>query len=52
MYPLSFRSFLERGCLAGWMLVFLINTVILGLAVELLVFGTICSFDNVLLTTP
>lgn len=49
MQPQSFRAFFERGCLAGWMVLLIIDTVILGLAIELLVFGTICSLDNILL---
>ncbi len=49
MYPLTFRAFLERGCLVGWMVLMVVDTVILGLAMELLVFGTIFSFEDILL---
>lgn len=35
------RGAFERGCLAGWMLLMVINTVFLGLAILLLVFGPI-----------
>jgi hypothetical protein len=47
--PVSFRAFFERGCLASWMVLLVIDTVIIGLAIELFVFGTICSFNNILL---
>ncbi len=49
MHPFTWRAFLERGCLAGWMVLMAVNTIVLGLAVELLVFGTILSFDEILL---
>ena len=49
MHPFTWRAFLERGCLAAWMVLMSINTIILGLAIELFVFGTILSFNEVLL---
>ncbi len=49
MYPLTLRIFFERGCLAGWMVLMFANTVILGLALELFVFGTLFSFGDFLL---
>jgi hypothetical protein len=53
VFPETFRKWLravfERGCLAGWMLLMAANTVIFGLAVELLVFGTVFSFSRVML---
>ena len=49
MHPFSFRVLLERGCLAGWMVLMVADTVILGLAMELFVFGTIFSFADILL---
>lgn len=45
----TWRAFFERGCLAGWMILMTVNTIVLGLAVELLVFGTILSFQQILL---
>jgi hypothetical protein len=45
----TWRTFFERGCLASWMVLMTINTIVLGLAVELLVFGCILSFDEILL---
>ncbi|HUB66309.1 MAG TPA: hypothetical protein VL981_02345 [Candidatus Methylacidiphilales bacterium] len=39
----SLRAVFERGCLAMWMLLMLVNTVIVGLAAELLIFGVILS---------
>ena len=49
MHSFTWRAFLERGCLAGWMVLMAVNTIVLGLAVELLVFGTILSYGEVLL---
>ncbi|HEX4140188.1 MAG TPA: hypothetical protein VHY09_07555 [Candidatus Methylacidiphilales bacterium] len=49
MHPFTWRAFLERGCLAAWMVLMAINTIVLGLAVELFVFGTILSFGEILL---
>ena len=49
MHPFTWRAFLERGCLAAWMVLMSINTIILGLAIELFVFGTILSFNEILL---
>ena len=49
MHPFTWRAFLERGCLAAWMVLMTINTVVLGLAVELFVLGTILSFSEILL---
>ncbi|MEI9999882.1 MAG: hypothetical protein WDO13_12350 [Verrucomicrobiota bacterium] len=47
MYAQSLRAFFERGCLAGWMLLMMINTAVIGLAVELLVFGVLFSFGDI-----
>jgi len=49
VHSFTWRAFLERGCLAGWMVLMAVNTIVLGLAVELLVFGTILSYGEVLL---
>ena len=49
MYPFTWRVFFERGCLAAWMVLMTVNTIVLGLAVELFVFGTVLSFGEVLL---
>ncbi len=49
MHPFTWRAFLERGCLAAWMVLMTLNTIVLGLAVELFVFGTILSFSEILL---
>ena len=49
MHPFTWRALLERGCLAAWMVLMSINTIILGLAIELFIFGTILSFNEVLL---
>ena len=49
MHPFTWRTFFERGCLAAWMILMTVNTIVLGLAVELLVFGTILSFSEILL---
>ena len=49
MQEFTWRAFFERGCLAGWMLLMTVNTIIFGLAVELLVFGTILSCSEFLL---
>jgi hypothetical protein len=53
VYPRPFRqwlrAFFERGCLAAWMLLMMVNTVILGLSAELLLFGTIFSFGHIVL---
>ena len=49
MHPFTWRAFFERGCLAAWMVLMSINTIVLGLAIELFVFGTILSFNAVLL---
>jgi hypothetical protein len=49
VHPFTWRAFLERGCLAVWMVLMAINTIVLGLAIELLVFGTILSFGEILL---
>ncbi len=43
------RGFFERICLAGWMVLMVINTVIFGLAAELLIAGVIFAFANILL---
>jgi hypothetical protein len=43
------RAFFERACLVFWMLSMTANTVILGLSAELLVFGTISSFNHIVL---
>lgn len=39
----------ERGCLMLWMLLMTTNTIILGLAIELLVFGVILSLNHIIL---
>ena len=53
MHPRPFRqwqrAFFERGCLAGWMLLMTATTVVLGLSAELLIFGTVLSFDHIVL---
>jgi len=49
VHPFTWRTFFERGCLAAWMILMTVNTIVLGLAVELLVFGTILSFSEILL---
>ena len=49
MHPFTWRAFLERGCLAAWMVLMTVNTIVLGLAIELFVFGIICSFGEILL---
>jgi hypothetical protein len=49
VHPFTWRAFFERGCLAAWMVLMSINTIVLGLAIELFVFGTILSFNAVLL---
>ena len=36
MHSFTWRAFMERGCLAGWMVLMAVNTIILGLAIELL----------------
>jgi hypothetical protein len=43
------RSLGERFCLAAWMILMIANTVMIGLSVELLVFGSILSAYNVTL---
>jgi hypothetical protein len=43
------RALLERTCLVGWMILMVANTVMVGLSVELLVFGVILSFNHVTL---
>ena len=45
----SFRPFFERGCLAGWMLLMTVNTIIFGLAIELFTFGTVLSIQQIML---
>jgi hypothetical protein len=40
---------LERGCLIGWAVLMAINTIIAGLALELLVFGVALSFNRIML---
>lgn len=45
----SLRAIFERGCLAVWMLLMVANTVIVGLSVELLVFGVIFSLSHIVL---
>jgi hypothetical protein len=42
-----FRGFFERVCLAGWMLHLVATTVLVGLSVELLIFGGLLSFYNI-----
>lgn len=49
MHAFTWRAFLERGCLAAWMVLMSVNTIVFGLALELFVFGTILSFNAVLL---
>ena len=49
MHSFTWRAFFERGCLAAWMVLMAVNTIVLGLAVELFVFGTILSFGEILL---
>jgi len=49
VHAFTWRAFLERGCLAAWMVLMSVNTIIFGLALELLVFGTILSFNEILL---
>ena len=53
MYFKSFgkwiRPFIERFCLASWMVLMVANTVVLGLSAELLVFGVALSFYNIFL---
>jgi hypothetical protein len=41
------RGLGERTCLVAWMFLMVANTVLVGLSVELLVFGLILSFDQV-----
>lgn len=41
------RAFFERTCFIGWMLLMMATTILVGLSVELLVFGFILSFDHV-----
>ena len=48
-FRLWLRAFFERGCLAGWMLLMMATTVVFGLSAELLIFGTILSFDHIFL---
>lgn len=43
------RALGERACLVAWMLLMVANTVLVGLSVELLVFGLILSLDQVTL---
>ena len=45
----SLRAIFERGCLAVWILLMVANTVIVGLSVELLVFGVIFSLSHIIL---
>jgi hypothetical protein len=53
MFPLSIRKWLrtlfERGCLVGWGLRMVANTVVLGWAIELLVVGILLSFYQIVL---
>jgi hypothetical protein len=49
VHPFTWRAFFERGCLAAWMVLLSVNTIVLGLAIQLFVFGTILSFNAVLL---
>ena len=49
MHSFTWRAFFERGCLAAWMVLMSVNTIVLGLAIELFVFGTILSFGDFLL---
>jgi len=44
-----FRVFFERGCLLGWMVLMTANTVVLGWAIELFVFGIFFSFYQIVL---
>jgi len=41
------RAFFERSCFIGWMILMMATTIMVGLSVELLVFGFILSFDHV-----
>lgn len=43
------RALFERTCLLGWMILMMANTIMVGLSVELLVFGFILSFNHVTL---
>ena len=43
------RTFFERLCLAVWMVVMMANTIIVGLSVELLVFGLAFSLYHIFL---
>ncbi len=52
MDAFTWRSLFERVCLAGWMVLMTANTIVLGLAIELLVFGFILSFNEILLINP
>jgi hypothetical protein len=49
VHPFTWRAFFERGCLAAWMVLMSVNTIVLGLAIQLFVFGTILSFNEILL---
>ena len=51
MHPFTWRALFERGCLAAWMILMTINTIVLGLAIELLVFGTILSSEVLLINS-
>jgi hypothetical protein len=43
------RALFERTCLVGWMILMMANTIMVGLSVELLVFGFFLSFYHVTL---
>jgi hypothetical protein len=53
VYPRPIRkwlwAFFERSCLASWMVLMVANTAVLGLSVELLVFGVLLSFYHIIL---
>jgi hypothetical protein len=53
VYPPSirkwFRAFFERGCLAAWMVLMTANTILICWAAELLVFGMLFSFYQIVL---
>src|ERR1700692_1110888 len=41
------RAVFERTCLVGWIILMMANTIMIGLSVELLVFGFLLSFDHI-----